>query len=277
MEKLSTLEQICFSTTRIETTDEKGNNYSGTGFFFNLQVDKEKIAPLLITNKHVVKNMKKGLFRFTKAGTDGNPIYKEHFTISYEDDFEKMWTFHPDDNVDLCALPIIVLTEAAKKLNNPLFYKAFNNSLIPDYDTIQSFDAVEDVIMVGYPNGIWDSANNMPIVRKGITATQIRLDYNNTKAFLIDAAVFPGSSGSPVLLYNKGTFTDKNGNVNIGKTRIYLLGIVNSVFLSNVDGDIRIASIPTQQKLVANSRIPNSIGNVIKAEVILDFIPLFSK
>ena len=81
MEKLSTLEQICFSTTRIETTDEKGNNYSGTGFFFNLQVDKEKIAPLLITNKHVVKNMKKGLFRFTKAGTDGNPIYKEHFTI----------------------------------------------------------------------------------------------------------------------------------------------------------------------------------------------------
>jgi len=33
MNDLSILEQLCFSTTRIETEDEKGSTYSGTGFF----------------------------------------------------------------------------------------------------------------------------------------------------------------------------------------------------------------------------------------------------
>lgn len=275
MDSLSIAEQLCFSTTRIETSDSNGNVYSGTGFFFNLKIENDKTVPLLVTNKHVVRNMIKGKFRVTTADNNGNPNYTNHFTISFEQDFEKMWKFHPDKNIDLCALPIKILIEAAKKMNHSLFYKPFDNSLIPKDIDIQSFDAIEEVVMIGYPNGLWDSINNMPIIRKGITATQIRLDYNNSKSFLIDMAVFPGSSGSPILIYNKGSFTDKNGNIKIGTSRIFLLGIVNSVFLSNVNGDISVESIPTQQKLIASSRIPNSIGNVIKSEVLFDFIQLF--
>ena len=275
MDSLSIAEQLCFSTTRIETSDSNGNVYSGTGFFFNLKIENDKRVPLLVTNKHVVRNMIKGKFRVTTADNNGNPNYTNHFTISFEQDFEKMWKFHPDENIDLCALPIKILIEAAKKKNHSLFYKSFDNSLIPKDIDIQSFDAIEEVVMIGYPNGLWDSINNMPIIRKGITATQIRLDYNNSKSFLIDMAVFPGSSGSPILIYNKGAFTDKNGNIKIGTSRIFLLGIVNSVFLSNVNGDISVESIPIQQKLIASSRIPNSIGNVIKSEVLFDFIQLF--
>lgn len=275
MDSLSIAEQLCFSTTRIETSDSNGNVYSGTGFFFNLKIENDKTVPLLVTNKHVVRNMIKGKFRVTTADNNGNPNYTNHFTISFEQDFEKMWKFHPDKNIDLCALPIKILIEAAKKMNHSLFYKSFDNSLIPKDIDIQSFDAIEEVVMIGYPNGLWDSINNMPIIRKGITATQIRLDYNNSKSFLIDMAVFPGSSGSPILIYNKGSFTDKNGNIKIGTSRIFLLGIVNSVFLSNVNGDISVESIPSQQKLIASSRIPNSIGNVIKSEVLFDFIQLF--
>ena len=54
MNKLSIYEQLSFRTTRIETEDEKGCIFSGTGFFFNLKV-KDGIVPLLVTNKHVVK------------------------------------------------------------------------------------------------------------------------------------------------------------------------------------------------------------------------------
>lgn len=79
--------------------------------------------------------------------------------------------------------------------------------------------------MIGYPNGIWDSVNNMPIIRKGITATHPRLNYNGRKKFMIDAACFHGSSGSPVLLFNTGTYATKDGNTTIG-TRIMLLGIL---------------------------------------------------
>lgn len=58
MAELSIYEQLSFCTSRIETEDANGNSYSGTGFFFNLNVNN-KIVPLLITNKHVVKGMKK--------------------------------------------------------------------------------------------------------------------------------------------------------------------------------------------------------------------------
>ena len=33
---LSVIEQLCFSTVRIETTSYEGFSFSGTGFFFNL-------------------------------------------------------------------------------------------------------------------------------------------------------------------------------------------------------------------------------------------------
>lgn len=61
MEQLSIYEQLSFCTARIETEDSSGNTYSGTGFFFSLKV-KDKEVPLLVTNKHVVRGMKKGRF-----------------------------------------------------------------------------------------------------------------------------------------------------------------------------------------------------------------------
>ena len=121
MNKLSIYEQLCFSTTRIETEDEKGCTYSGTGFFCNLKV-KDGIVPLLVTNKHVVKGMKKGVFRFTTADENGNPKCTEHFTITYESSFEKMWILHPENEVDLCVLPILPLINEAKTKGKSFFF-----------------------------------------------------------------------------------------------------------------------------------------------------------
>ena len=130
--------------------------------------------------------------------------------------------------------------------------------------------------MIGYPNGLWDSLNNMPIIRKGITATNYNLDYNGKKEFVIDAACFPGSSGSLVMLCNVGGYRDKQGNLNWGNSRVYLLGILYAGPQLTVTGDIRIINIPTvQQKAMAVSHVPNNLGYIIKAERILDFIPIF--
>ena len=270
-------EQLCFCTTRIETTDAKDNAYSGTGFFFNLAVN-DKTVPLLITNKHVVEGMKKGLFRFTTADENGMPNYKEHFTIEYSDNFEGMWIMHPSADVDLCVLPTNPLLEAAKKKGKHLFYRHFDNTIIPNEIQKESLDAVEEINMVGYPNGLWDSINNMPIIRKGITATNYNIDYNGKKEFLIDAACFPGSSGSPVLICNVGGYRDKQGNLKWGSSRVYLLGILYAGPQLTVTGDIQIVTIPTaQQRAMSVSHIQNNLGYIIKSERILDFIPIFER
>ena len=276
MNNLSIYEQLSFSTTRIETEDEKGRTYSGTGFFFNLKV-KDGVVPLLVTNKHVVKGMEKGGFRFTTADENGNPKCTEHFTITYESLFEQMWIFHPENDVDLCVLPILPLIDEAKTKGKNLFYRSLDNNLIPTADNLSSLDAVEEIIMIGYPNGLWDSTNNMPIVRKGITATSISFDYNGKKEFLIDAACFPGSSGSPVLICNVGGYRDKQGNLNWGSSRVLFVGILYAGPQLTVTGDIRIVSVPdSQQKVMSVASIPNNLGYIIKSERIFDFIPFFN-
>lgn len=268
------MEQLCFSTVRIETRDVDNNCYSGTGFFFNLSVD-DKVVPVIITNKHVVNGMTRGQFVLTEQDKDGNPMYKQHFPIVIEHNFEKYWIRHPDSNIDLCVMPINPIIESVyEQYGKTLFHKSFDNSLIPIAEQLLEIDTAEEIFMIGYPNGLWDSVNNMPIVRRGTMATNISLNHNGKREFVIDAACFPGSSGSPVILFNKGGYTDKRGNLNWGKGRLMLLGILYAGPQLTVTGEIEIVTVPNlQQKPLAVSHIPNNLGYIIKSDAILDFVP----
>ena len=132
---------------------------------------------------------------------------------------------------------------------------------------------LEDILVVGYPNGIIDSTHNIPVFRRGITATPASIDFNSKKEFLIDAAIFPGSSGSPVLLFNQGTYATRQG-VTVG-SRVKLLGIVYAVFNNSVNGEISIVPAPTQARAVVNSQVPNNLGICVKASRVLEFEPIF--
>lgn len=217
--------------------------------------------------------MSTGSIRFTTKDIDGNPLYQKHQPIIIND-FEKNWIFHPNSEIDLCVLPFNFIVDIANTIGIQLFYKTFNETLIPDTESLNEHDAVEDILMIGYPNGLWDSQNNMPLFRKGITATDVKLDYNGKKEFIIDAACFAGSSGSPVILCDIWGYRDKFGTLNIGKQRV-LLGILYACPQVSITGDIQIVTVPNlQQKAMAISNIPNDLGFVIKSELIKDFISI---
>jgi len=66
------------------------------------------------------------------------------------------------------------------------------------------------IVMLGYPAGIYDPNNAQPVLREGVIASEPARDYSfdpNMKyyvaspipGFLIDANVYPGSSGSVVI------------------------------------------------------------------------------
>lgn len=168
-----------------------------------------------------------------------------------------------------------IIEDSHNRLNKTFFYKWFDNSLIPSSQQLNEIDIAEEIIMIGYPNGLWDSVNNMPIVRRGSMATNISLDHNGKREFMIDAACFPGSSGSPVILFNKGGYTDKQGNLNWGNGRLYLLGILYAGPQLTVTGEIQVVTVPNaQQKALSVSHIPNNLGYIIKSSAILDFIPI---
>ena len=62
-----------------------------------------------------------------------------------------------------------------------------------------SVQVADDIIIIGYPRGYYDTYNLFPIVKSGIIASRWGLHFENKPGFLIDAKLFPGSSGSIVL------------------------------------------------------------------------------
>ncbi|AWG22725.1 serine protease [Flavobacterium faecale] len=273
---LSISEQLTYSTVRIECELKTGGTSTGTGFFFNFLEDKTSNThvPVVVTNKHVIKNASKGKLIITKANEKGEPIDTEHFTLAF-DNFESFWRLHPEADVDLCAMPIAPFVNEAQKRGDKLFYIPFTKDLLPTEKHKEELTAIEDVLMIGYPNGIWDSVNNMPIFRKGTTATNPLIDYNGKKEIMIDIAAFPGSSGSPVLIFNEGGYRDKKGNTYMGANRIILLGVLFAGPQATATGEIVMT--PNLQRPISVSQIPNNLGLIIKSERIIEMEKLFNQ
>lgn len=256
--KISTSELIINSTIRIEcyhdtiVNGQRGTYTSkGTGFYFMFKIDSLSV-PVIVTNYHVVKNADSGKLTFTEL-IDKKPKYGRKITESIPN-FENCWIKHP--NVDLAILPINPLIDGIKRLKNKIpFIIYYSEDLLPSKNLLEEVSAIEDVFMIGYPSGFWDEKNNLPIVRKGITATPIYLNYNDRKEFLLDIPNFGGSSGSPIVLYNQGAYSGKNGGVIVGG-RIALLGINVSYWKETA------------------TNFPINIATIIKSEELLGFKPI---
>ncbi len=242
--------QIIFTTIPIYVEKNDGKNEFGTGFIYQQKIDDVKSIPFIITNRHVVENAKRGIINLIKRqGTE--PLLTEKVSVELPGHLLTQFLSQSDDIAVFLIGPIINQLESE---NIQVFYRSIEKSIIPDEVILNNLSAIEEVIFIGYPSAIIDNKNNTPIVRKGITATPIWNDFDGYNIFLIDAGVFPGSSGSPVFILNSGAYTTNQGIV-IGN-RIYFLGIISN----------------TIQRNEAGSQVYLGLGQVIKGKIVKEFI-----
>jgi len=248
---------------------------SGSGYFFAFLEKEGMHIPCIITNKHVINGAISGSFHLTVRNADETPNLGEYLTFTFVN-FEQRWIGHPDPAIDLAIFLIGPILNEAQSQGKLIHYMPLDKSALPSKELLDSLPTMEEIIMIGYPNGIWDAKHNLPIIRRGITATHPRLPCNGKPEFLIDAACFPGSSGSPVFLANIGSFVSPDGALCAG-TRIALLGTLYAGPQHTATGDVVIVEVPTDTKAMAISTIPNNLGLVIHASKILDFEPILEK
>ena len=121
------------------------------------------------------------------------------------------------------------------------------------------------VYFIGYPDNRYDKKNNLPLVRMGMIASHPKYDYNGEPIFIIDAQVFPGSSGSPVLI--DLTYENlKNGQLVIGQRNFKLLGIVSQTMVRNN----KLQTIQTATDFVTQEIL--GLGIVFKSTLIKELI-----
>jgi len=262
-------EQILFMTALLECEQEDKSISRGTGMYFRFfdNGNGESHLPVIITNKHVVDGSKRIFLNINTLDSNGNFSPGNHVS---QEIFDLKFNIidHPNSDVDLCAILIGPTISAIQNTGKQTHIIALNKSHIISKEELASLNTLEEIIMIGYPTGLSDTFNNLPIIRKGITATPAFIDYNNQKEFLIDAPCFPGSSGSPVILFKKDL--ELNGSTLNERLKMRLLGNLYAGPVYEADGSIITETLPTSIRQFSRTQLLINLGNVIKSERILE-------
>ena len=262
MKPISISERMMFNTVRLVASDRS----SGTGYFYNFVIDN-KIVPVIITNKHVVNYNSNETMTFYLHLRNGENESNERYQVT----LTLNWIFH--SKKDLCFCFVNPVFEFVKKqTGKDVFYIAIDETILPSQKMLEELSALEELVMVGYPIGLWDKNNNFPIFRKGYTASHPAIDFNESGIGLVDMACFPGSSGSPIYILNEGGYKDKVGNLNWGQSRIIFIGTLFSGPIYDTTGKLVVTDIPTSNQVVeSHTGIMVNLGYYIKSSEILEF------
>ena len=120
-----------------------------------------------------------------------------------DDDIKERVKFHPNERVDVAAIDVTKPLAQELESNKDRFtYTSpfcLSRSLLARNNKEIKIEASSDVLVVGYPRGFYDDVNLFPIVKSGIVASRWGAAFQGDPCFLIDAKLFPGSSGSVVI------------------------------------------------------------------------------
>jgi len=197
---------------------ENPQGESGTGFLVFRIIDADRGRIFLVTNKHVVHK--------DPAQRPATSHITCHFNTTEDDgsvgtvageiplanpDGGKRYREHPDLETDVLAVDVTDVMN----LNPKIQKKWVGYDMFADHTKRDELDITvgEEVVTIGYPLGLRQGQTNFPLLRQGLIATRIGYPIKDKvqnpdgsyrdrtlRAFLIDGATVPGSSGSPVVL-----------------------------------------------------------------------------
>lgn len=216
--------QLLYTTVPIYAHNSDKSLSTGTGFLFSVRESETESIPLLITNYHVLKDAMLGFVEL-HIGEKGFPIDK---TIRVQFD-KSIIDGNKLGKLDLIAVPLAGTFNDFQNRNIEIFFRTVDQNMVPTKEQEDKLSAIENITFIGYPSGLYDEKNKISIIRQGITATPIWNDFKGEEVFLIDAGVFPGSSGSPVFIYNQGTYPVKDG-IALG-SRLIFVGVLSKTML----------------------------------------------
>lgn len=223
---------------------QKGNvSMSGSGFFYssyrpidNSNRDEEPDKVWLVTNRHVVLPKLKGptgeienepdnLVFYLRA-VDGDKLRWDPIELNIIALRDRV-RVHSNKNIDVAIIEVKdLIGKRMDSEGNSGFVSIFciTKDQLPSSSSPQP-SLADDALVIGYPRGFFDEFNLYPIVKSGIIASGWGYNFNGLPSFLIDAKLFPGSSGS-LVISKPLNFAVINGMPKYSKEKKYLfLGV----------------------------------------------------
>ena len=274
------LNEAFLRSTVLVTFEVAPNKQSfGTGFFVFRPIKGDEGHVLLITNKHVLPpegTAKSIRIRVTVGPADKPSVhFVEVPVVGHNGKYLPNVKLHPKQGFDVAAVNV---TDTIVKEGIQATWLPLDLFSTPERLKSEAITVGDEIFLLGFPDAIFDARNVSPLLRTGVIATvplegyafndALRAKFglpDRIDGFLIDANVFPGSSGSVVVLKQQATTIGPQGQtvVSAAKKIPYVLGIVSgSIPISD-------AALGTTQRM--------GLGIVYSADAIRTVIELFYK
>lgn len=276
MNGITANKNILDGTTALIETSNKNGTSRGTGFMFAIKMGQDEVAPLLITNKHVLKEASTISIKLSLSSPSDHTKKIGVAEYILKEGVNFLVFEHPDEDIDLAAINIAAVLQNMTDSGYSGHGNMFSEGDLVSLDILGDLGLAETVVMVGYPTGLSDEKHNLPIIRQGTLASDPKIDFDGGRHFVIDCACFPGSSGSPVVLKENNLITTDNGLVTFKKRPNKLIGILYAGPTHTSKGKIVIRDIPSSFDGFAEVSHMINLGYVIPAKHILAFKDLMS-
>lgn len=211
----------CVVALGVKNNDTK-TSWVGTGFLYarlnKIEKEERLYNVFLVTNKHVLGDKKNVLVRFNPQ--DNKPS-EDYNIILVNKNNKPLWTGHPD--VDIATIMIDFQFLIDRKIQFQCFRSDKHMHCVKDLKK-EGISEGDGIFVLGFPMGLVDNERQYVICRSGSIARIRDLLDNRSKDFLVDAFVFPGNSGGPVI--TKPESMHIRGTTSIKKAS--LIGIVQS-------------------------------------------------
>ena len=268
-------------------SDESGK-ISGTGFLVNNDI---KTRVYLVTNKHVVSHINT-CYKYREKIFLGFKTHQREWLNIPVKICDSSGTVlsgvypHPNNMVDIIVLNISDILNAYFNKNIKMIWLDYSLLATTNVIKNESINIGDDIFIIGYPKGYRNIYSQTPFVRDGTIATnteellslEIKDEFNremkNINAFIIDANIFPGMSGSPVILKPR-FIIEKNKFINIERGMVgnYILGILSHVWLYKKTIDkVNIEETIKYYKIERFTNDEIALGIVFNAQLIRECI-----
>lgn len=177
-----------------------GVGYAGTGFLFGKRHDTNAEGQgtyrlFLVTNRHVLEGSTTAFLRFNPEAATAAQVFDAPLKDAAG---KQLWFALGDPEVDIAVMSINAAVLQTAKIQFGFFADDLHILTHKDAAAVGLGEG-DGVFVLGFPMGNVGAERNYVVVRQGIVARIRDSIAGAVKTFLIDAAVFPGNSGGPVV------------------------------------------------------------------------------
>lgn len=180
------------ATVELEAPLPDGRHTIGTGFLINAPGPDGRPRTVLVTANHVFERMPgpEAHIGYRVQEKDGGWRYDPQ-PIIIRDAGNELWRHDPVHDV---AVIEVAAPPAFAKAAIPLSWLAGGDAFAQ-----YGVGPGDEMMVLGYPQGLSANSAGFPILRSGRVASPIE-PAGTSPTFLLDFRVFPGNSGGPVFL-----------------------------------------------------------------------------